>query len=156
MPSDSTHYDILDACKTLLQNATFTGISSSNIVVRKRGQSIAETGLSHLPGMMLYPGKPEFSPASFEGGEGNIYPVVIAIVAASDLDPITNQALYQGWLEKAKDTLLKESDGSWRTSLTGVPSVWNIMAGEAQTFDKAAADTLYDYQSEVVRFFTHE
>lgn len=152
MPGVSIHYDIREAVVWLLQQQTFTGLSSSNIKNRsmpKKGET-----LDSLPCMLVVPyGGIDWSPLSFEGTVNRGYMVEVCVVAASNLDFSTAQEQHGGWLEKAVRAVTPET---LQNSTPPVESVWRVEVLANPTFDRGKLAVMYSYQSIVLRFDSQE
>jgi hypothetical protein len=158
MPNDSIHYSILLDCQAILQNQGRFGILTPDaIVVLKRMRAMPQQGFSKLPAMVLSPGRAVATVAGMNGAGVNEYGVKLCIIASNNLDAVTNQDMYQGWLEQAKLLLIREpADNGWRFSLPNVPQVFDVRESEDSVLPTEAADEMYDVLEEVVVFSTNE
>lgn len=157
MAYESVSYAIQQECLRLLKaaNPVFTGIPTDNMIIRKL--PIAQETLTKLPAILIAPyGEQEQEPYDFEGTVNNFYRIEICLVAPNSSDFASNQDMRQGWQEKVRRTILRDSSNYLRTKLTNAPTVWDMNEESTPTFDRSKLNQMYDYLSVGIRFHSLE
>lgn len=111
-----------------------------------------------LPLLLIVPyGTIGDKPADFETGRDRQYRLRLALIDDPEGDSETKDALYSEWLEIFLNAIVRNTDGTARNQLDGVPGVWEINAESVTTFDDSLlANNLYAMQNLVLRFESQE
>ncbi len=151
----SVAYAIDTALQSMLRSAALDGITSASIKIRslpKSGETLDATPLIVISAV----GTIDSAPFSMEGRIQRIYRRQVTVIDAMEGDYASRQDQHATWLELATQTIQKEPDGSLRSKLSGVPSVWLIMVERVDTFDRGKLAEDYSYQGIIASFYSME
>lgn len=157
LPVNSIESQIDQDVQTILAAAGLSGIDAANIKIRELPTKLQK--IDTVPLIVIAPAPSDNASQKASGFEGSLdrrYRREIALIDASDGDYLTDKDARETWFETAMSAIARNDDGTWRTTLPDVPSVWNIEVTRASTFDRDKFPDGYAYLSFIVEFWSNE